>query len=220
MTPKLKIAIIEDDQEISHRLKRYIESSDHMECVAIAASVENFLKYIHKFSDLDILLLDIELPGMSGIQAIPKIKSKVPAVNIVMVTSFADDETIFQAIRSGAIGYMLKDFTQFEFQKMLLSVPEGGSPISLSIARKIIDYFSPPKNTFFSSQEENPLTQKEKLVLHNLIQGLTYQEISEQMGVTINSIRYHVKNIYTKLQVNSRSKLADKFKDFFPKNSF
>lgn len=215
MAPKLKIAIIEDNPEYANRYKGYVGSSAFMECVGTAGSVENFMKYIHNFADLDILLLDIELPGMSGIQAIPKIKSKLPAVNIVMLTSFSDDETVFQAIRSGAMGYLLKDCTQSELQRLLIEVPDGGSPISPSIARKIINYFSPPKATFMGSKGEDPLTKTERLVVHNLVKGLTYQEIADQMEVSINSVRHHVKNIYKKLQVQSRNKLLDKVKQLY-----
>lgn len=215
MATKLRIAIVEDNPDSASRYKGYIGSSELMECVGTASSVENFMKYVHNFSDLDILLLDIDLPGMSGIQAIPKIKSKIPAVNIVMLTSFSDDETIFQAIRSGAMGYLLKDCTQSELQRMLIAIPDGGSPISPSIARKIINYFSPPKNTFLGTKGEDPLTKTERLVVHNLVKGLTYQEIADQMNVSINSVRHHVKNIYKKLHVQSRNKLLDKVKQMF-----
>jgi DNA-binding NarL/FixJ family response regulator len=215
MNNKLKVAIVEDNPEYSNRYKGYISSSELMDCVGTASSVENFLKYITNFSDLDILLLDIELPGISGIQAIPKIKAKIPDVNIVMLTSFSDDETVFQAIRSGAMGYLLKDCTQSELQRMLIAVPEGGSPISPCIARKIINYFTPPKSTFIGTKGEDPLTKTERLVVHNLVKGLTYQEIANQMDVSINSVRHHVKNIYQKLQVQSRNKLVDKVRQLF-----
>lgn len=215
MSSKLKIAIVEDNVEMSNRYKEYLDSSELMGCVGTANSVENFMKYIHKFLDLDILLLDIELPGISGIQAIPKIKTKLPEVHIVMLTSFSDDETIFQAIRSGAMGYILKDCTQSELQRMILAVPSGGSPISPTIAKKIISYFTPPKTLFSGAQEDGPLTKREKQVIHNLVKGLTYQEIADQMGVSINSVRHHVKNIYKKLQIQSRSKLMEKIKQVF-----
>lgn len=215
MNSKLKVAIVEDNQEFAIRYKGYVDSSEFMECIGTASSVENFMKYVHNFAELDILLLDIELPGISGIQAIPKIKSKIPTVDIVMLTSFSDDETIFQAIRNGAMGYLLKDCTQSELQRMLIAVPNGGSPISPAIARKIIDYFNPPKTTFLASRGEDALTKKEKLVIHSLVKGLTYQEIADQMDITINSVRHHVKNIYKKLHVQSRGKLIDKVKQIF-----
>lgn len=209
---KLKVAIIEENPAIATRYKNYIDSSARLECVASASSAENFLKHVNSFQDLDILLLDIELPGISGIQAIPKIKFKIPQLNIIMATNFTDDESIFQSIRSGATGYLLKDCTQYEMQKYLLSIPEGGAPISPLVAMKIINYFNPPKTTFLRPKGKYNLTKKEKLVVHNLVKGLTYQEIANQMEVSINSVRFHVKNIYTKLQVKSRNKLIDKLK--------
>lgn len=215
MKKKLQIGLVEDDPNIHARYKKYINDSSEMEVLIAVYSAESFLNYIVSFSKLDILLLDIELPGMSGLEAIRKIKMKLPDVEIVMLTTFNDSETIFKALRAGAAGYLLKDYTKLEFQKVLLNTREGGAPISPQVAKKIITYFTPPKSLFSIKKQKENITKTEKIVLHHLVKGLSYNEIANQMNVSINSVRHHIRNIYKKLQVNSRAKLIDKYKDFF-----
>ena len=162
---------------------------------------------------MDILLLDIQLPGKSGLEALPIIKSKLPDVCIVMLTVFSDDETVFQALRLGAEGYIEKDFTKHEFRRLLLSVMSGGAPLSPGVAKKIVTYFHPPL-ALFNLPKKNGLSKKEKLILDNLVQGLSYKEIAKTQHISINTVRHHVKNIYKKLQVNSRAKIMEKYKGF------
>ena len=144
MEKKLKIAIVDDDPNILIRYKRFIAESEEMEVIDTIYSVESFLKHIQNYKVLDVLLLDIDLPGMSGIDAIGKIKNKLPNINIIMLTTYNNSDTIFKALRSGADGYLVKDFTKREFQKMMLILKEGGSPLSPQVAKKIITHFNPP----------------------------------------------------------------------------
>lgn len=209
----LKVAIIEDNEETLNRYRTFINNSDKMEYVSGVTSVENFLSHIVAFKETDVLLLDINLPGMSGLQAITKIKRKLPKLIIVMLTTFADTESIFQAFRAGASGYLLKDNTQYELQKLLLSIKEDGAPIAPEVAKKVVDYFNPPKSFFSGNNTKGELTKTENLVLHNLVKGLTYQEVADEMEIKINTVRHHIKNIYKKLQVNSRAKLIDRYKN-------
>ena len=123
----IKIGLIEDDENTLNLYKAYINNSDKLECILGVKSVERFLKYIDNFKDLEILLLDIELPGMSGIEAISKIKYKLPELEIIMFTSFGDEISIFNAIRSGASGYLLKNLSQYELQHALLAIKKEGT---------------------------------------------------------------------------------------------
>ena len=211
---KLKIALVEDDEVMLNKYRDYINASEFLECVIAVGAAERFMKYMKSYDDLSIILLDIGLPGISGLEAIPKIKSALPEVDVVMMTSFCDDETIFKALRLGAIGYLLKDNTQKELEKSLLSIQKGGTPLAPSIARKIVAHFNPPKSIFRLSKGKGKLTKTEKLVLNHLINGLSYQEIANQMTVSINSVRSHIKNIYSKLKIHSRVKIIEKYKNF------
>ncbi|MCB0517799.1 MAG: response regulator transcription factor [Saprospiraceae bacterium] len=213
MAEKLRIALVEDDLVMLEQYKKYIESSEEMECMAAVSSAESFLKHIHSFEKLDVLLLDIELPGISGLEAIPKIKAKLPNVHLVMMTTFSDEETVFKALRLGADGYLLKRMTRYEFLKTILSVREDGTPLSPEIARKIVSYFNPSLSLFSFSNNKEKLTKKEKIVLSNLVQGLSYNEIGEILDISLNGVRFHVRNIYKKLQVDSRAKLTSKYKE-------
>jgi DNA-binding NarL/FixJ family response regulator len=211
---KLKVGIIEDNEDTRDRYQSYLNNSEILQCEVAVTSVESFLKFSHAYSDLDLLLLDINLPGMSGLAGIPKIKHKLPQLDIVMLTMFSDDDTIFKALRLGAIGYLLKDTTQKELETSLSMIKKGGAPISPIIAKKIVNYFSPPKSLFSFSKKKEKLTRTQKIILHHLIQGLTYQEIADHQNVSINSVRTHIKAVYAKLQINSRVKLMKKYKDF------
>ena len=215
MEKKLKIAIVDDDPNILIRYKRFIAESEEMEVIDTIYSVESFLKHIQNYKVLDVLLLDIDLPGMSGIDAIGKIKNKLPNINIIMLTTYNNSDTIFKALRSGADGYLVKDFTKREFQKMMLTLKEGGSPLSPQVAKKIITHFNPPLWTRLSGKNGLGISKTEKDVLHHLVKGLSYQETADQMNLSINTVRHHVRNIYKKLEVNSRAKLIDKYKSYF-----
>lgn len=219
MKHKLYIAIIEDDQETLSLYQKYINSYEEIECISATTSAENFLKYAASIKKLDLVFLDIHLPGMTGLQAITKIKSKFPEVEIIMLTSFSDEETIFKALRAGATGYLLKEgYTQREFYQTIITIKEDGAPVSPTVAKKIFNYFAPPKSIFSAlSKKKDLLTKKEKMVLNHLVKGLTYKEIGAQMDISINSVRFYIKQIYKKLQVNSRKKLINKYKDSFLK---
>lgn len=199
----IKVAIIEDDPFVKDELVYLIKQSTRLECVMAASSAENFFKYFQKETALDILLSDIGLPGISGIQAIIKLKQLKPTAQAVVLSSFHDNDTIFKALRAGATGYLLKDTNLEQIEQQLVDVQAGKPPLSPAIASRMIAYFnaSPKKQT------DVHLTPKETEVLRLLIDGGTYKGIAYDLNISINSLRYHVKNIYKKLHVNARSQL-------------
>ncbi len=207
---KLKIGIIEDDEMILERYRGFINQSELSECIIAVNSVEKFLKFCRPFMAFDLILLDIGLPGVSGLDGIELIKKKIPDVEIVMFTIMEDSDVIFKALRRGAVGYLVKNLSKVEFERQLLLINQGGVAISPSIARKIVDYFSPVKQ-LFSFRKKEKLTKKENLIVSLLIEGLTYNEISENIDLSVNGVRYHIKNIYRKLQVNSRAEIHKKY---------
>ncbi len=202
----IKIGVIEDDFIVREELVNIIKTSSNLEYVLSSESAENFLKYFPK--ELDVILLDIQLPGMSGIEAIPKIKAKAPNIEIVILTAFDDSDNIFGALRAGASGYLLKDDSIKLIEQKVLDLKDGTPPLSPKIARRIIAFFNKKPIVIGVT-----LTNRETEVLQHLIEGLSYKEIANKMINSINSIRTHVKNIYKKLNVHSRSELMKMYLD-------
>lgn len=200
----IKVAVIEDDPFVKGELVDLINESKYLNCVMSASSAENFFKYFNKDTELDILLSDIGLPGISGIEAIAKVKQIKPKVQAIVLSSFHDNDTIFKALRAGATGYILKDTNLEQIEQKLINVQEGTPPLSPAIASRMIAYFS---GNLKKKKKDNQLTPKENEVLKLLIDGGTYKGIAGDLKISINSLRYHVKNIYKKLHVNARSQL-------------
>ncbi|MFK7773441.1 MAG: response regulator [Saprospiraceae bacterium] len=203
----IKVGIIEDDSFVRNELVKIIKMSSKLEYILSSESAENFLKYFP--DELDIVLLDIELPGMTGIEALPKIRTKNGAVEVVMLTAFRDSDRIFKALRAGASGYMLKDNSLDKIEQTLIDLKEGVPALSPDIARRMITFFNQKRTTVKDIQ----LTEKEGEVLKYLIDGLSYKMIANEMDNSINSVRYHVKNIYKKLHINSRPELVKLYLD-------
>ncbi|PHN06120.1 response regulator [Flavilitoribacter nigricans] len=203
----IKIGLIEDDQLVLEELKDAFQRSASLDCKMSCRTAEAFLKYFR--GGLDVILLDVGLPGISGIEALPKILTMAPDVQVVMLTSFADHESVFQALRNGASGYLLKDSSLSVIEQILQDTHRGIPALSPAIALKIIRYFN--------QKPQGPsckmLTKKEGHVLQLLVDGLSYKLIAGEMNVSINGIRYHIKNIYRKLHINSRSELFQLYRD-------
>lgn len=206
----INIAIIEDNIELRERLKKLMDQSDQLSCLIAVESVEQFFHVYTTKISLDILLLDIGLPGISGIKAIPSIKKKLPALEIVMLTVYKDADKIFNALCMGASGYLLKDINFDQLEKHLINIVEvGGAPLSPQIARRVLDYFQPKRLSF--SKRPEKLTKKETQVVRFLVDGHTYQDIADRIGISLDGVRYHVKNIYKKLQVRTKTQVIKKF---------
>jgi len=203
---KIKIGVINDDFLVREELIDIIKTSSKLEYILSSESAENFLKYFPK--EIDVILLDIQLAGMTGIQAISKIKSKSPNIEIVILSALNDSDNIFGALRAGASGYLLKDDSINSIEKKITDLKEGIPALSPAIAKKMIAFFNEKPEVIGVA-----LTNRETEVLRHLIDGLSYKEIANTMINSINSIRTHVKNIYKKLQVHSRSELMKMYLD-------
>jgi DNA-binding NarL/FixJ family response regulator len=201
----IKIAIIEDIDDIRNNLKDYFEQQPEIECVLVSDSVESFLVNLKTSMSPDMILTDIGLPGMSGIEGMKKIKSLLPHVDIIMLTVFKDNDKIFKSVCAGATGYLVKDTPLPDIKKAILEISNGGSYMSPSIARKVLEYFSPIK-----SVTKEQLTLKEKQIITALTEGLSYKLIADKLLISIDTVRFHIKNIYRKLHINSKSELISK----------
>ena len=199
------VSIVEDDAEIRNGLKRFLEAQLGFRIFSSDETAEAFLERLNEKSVPDVVLMDIQLPGMSGIDAIRLVKKRWPQIDIMMLTVFHDDDKIFQSLCAGATAYLLKNTALTEIRDALLELHAGGAPMSPQIARKVIQYFTPKR------QPEKKLTVKEQQVVQGLVDGLSYKMIGSQMGVSIDAVRFHIKNIYKKLHINSKGELFSRF---------
>jgi DNA-binding NarL/FixJ family response regulator len=202
----ITICIVDDQKIMMETLKAIINDSDDISCIGTFSNAE---AYIEAYEELrpDITLMDIDLPGMSGIDAIYTIKSNFPKAKFLVLTIFNDDEKVFKALKAGAGGYLLKKHSFDYLIEEINELHNGGAPMSPEIAKKVISYFQNDegKNDF------SKLTEKEKIVLHMIVDGFLYKEIASKLNVTIDAIKKHAHNIYEKLQVRTRSEAIKKY---------
>src|SRR6186713_2534370 len=205
MTP-VTISIVEDLDEVREALERLINQSENFSLVSGFSNAEQAEKKI-PLEPPDIVIMDINLPGMSGIECISRIKEKCDGTQFMMFTIYEDDEKVFEALRAGAHGYLLKKTPKEKLLEALEELHNGGSPMSTNIARKVIEAFEkkdqPP-------EELNTLTNKEKQILDLLAKGFLYKEIAIQVHSTRNTVKQHIHHIYEKLHVQNRTEALNK----------
>ncbi len=202
----IRIAIVEDNNTLRQSLEQLINRADDMQCVASLCNLMNVISDLGKVN-VDIVLMDIGLPNISGIEGVRTVKNNYPEIQVLMFTVFEDDEKIFAAIRAGASGYILKKTPPPEILEAIRELYTGGAPMSPSIARKVIHAFQSEPS---SAMEDYKLTTREKEILYSLVDGLSYKKIAEKYVVSISTIRTHICNIYHKLHVNSKSQAVAK----------
>lgn len=199
------IGIIEDDTQLRHGLQQYLNNQQGMFCQMACGSVEEFRKEVNENNKPDVLLMDIGLPGMSGIEGMKLIKNQYPDIDIIMLSVYNDAIRIFDSLCAGATGYLLKTTSFEEIKEGIVQLKKGGAPMSPQIAKRVIDYFnqSRPKTV-------SPLTDREREIVIGLVDGLSYKLIASRMDISIETVRFHIKNIYRKLHVNSKSEVISK----------
>ena len=206
-----RIAIIEDDPVLKASITDFFTKSEHIECILAVDTIEKFIKFHRDFLDIQLLLLDINLHEQSSIPDIPRLKQLLPEAEIIMFTIADDYDTVFQAICSGATGYLLKDITLQALETQLVFVLEGnGALLSPAVARRMIQYFKLGHTAATASHVTSNLTDKEKPIVTLLRDGYSYDEIARHLGITKDGVRYHVKNIYKKLNISNRGELLRK----------
>lgn len=204
MMQQISLAIIEDDTVVQESLQTFFNLHSEINIVAVAPSVENFLKQLNKLSTLPkILLLDINLSGISGLKGIPIIKKELPNIEIMMLTTFEETDSIFRALTLGACSYMSKRTSLQKILEAVLIVNRGGSYMSPAIARKIANYYAPKKN-------KQTLTHRQKEIVAGIVSGKSYKMIASDLFVSIDTVRSHIKNIYRLLEIHSKAELIRK----------
>ncbi|HXR46480.1 MAG TPA: response regulator transcription factor [Candidatus Limnocylindrales bacterium] len=203
-----RIAIVEDNKVIRESLMEFIHADPECRCVCACATAEEALKVIPKHEP-EIVLMDIQLPNMSGIDCLAQLKQLLPSVHIIMVTVYEDTERIFKALRMGACGYLLKRCAPEELIAAIREVRQGGAPMSREIARKVIASFQEPLTT---AVEVEDLTAREREILELLANGFPNKQIADRLGLTDGTVRWHLRHVYNKLHVRSRTEAALKFR--------
>jgi DNA-binding NarL/FixJ family response regulator len=202
-----KVAIVEDDRGLREQLAQILGSARDLRFVGACASGEEALDRIHILQP-DVVLMDIKLPGMSGIDCVPHLKRALPSVQIIMLTVYEDSERIFRALKAGADGYLVKSSPPEVLLEAIDDVQRGGSPISSHIARKLVRHFHLMGP---SPEDSENLSPRELEVLNLLSSGYLYKEISEQLGIGLETVRTHVKNICEKMHVRNRVEAVARF---------
>lgn len=208
------IAIVEDNPVIRESLEAYVRQATDLQCICTCATAEAALEQLPA-EQPEVVLMDIQLPKMSGIECAAQLKQLLPAVRIIMVTVYSDPEMIFQALRAGACGYLLKRCTPEELVTAVREVREGGAPMSREIARQVITYFQNPMAsvaTPVAAAEMEQLSPREREILELLTQGYPDKEIADRLGVKHGTVRWHLQHVYEKLHVRSRTEAALKFR--------
>ncbi len=199
----IEVALIEDDDEIRAGIQRYLNSQSTLRCALAADSIESFLFQMNSIRHPDVLLMDIGLPGMSGISGMKLIKEKSPEIEIIMLTVYNDPHKIFDSLCAGASGYLLKNTPLEEIKEAIEELVRGGAPMSPQIARKVTEYFRPKK----SAKVETILTTREQEIVIGLVDGLSYKMIADRLNISIETVRFHVKHVYDKLHVHSKAEV-------------
>lgn len=205
----IAVAIVEDNNDIRVALEQIVALTDEYRLVCSCSSGEEALDKLTS-SKADVVLMDIQLGGIDGIEVVRKLKAQHPLMQFMMCTIYEDDEKIFDALRAGASGYIIKKTAP---AKMLSAIKElylGGAPMSSQIARKVVTAFS-PKTTNTVEQKLDVLSNREMEILEMLSKGLVYKEIADQLSISAETVRKHVYNIYNKLHVSNRVEAVNKF---------
>jgi len=204
--PAIKVAIVEDGAEAREALEILINGSEGFACVAACGSAEEALAAIPRCLP-DVVLMDIQLPVMSGIECIRRLKTQLPGLQIMMVTVFEDHDRIFQSLAAGASGYILKKTPYAKLLEAIDELHRGGAPMSGQIARQVVEAFKQPVRSAPVDPEPAAasLSKREQEILAQLARGFLYKEICDRLGISMGTIRVHIRHIYEKLHVHNRT---------------
>ena len=204
----IKVSIVEDNEQLRTTLAKMISRSEGFECLGHHPSAEAGLAGIPNEKP-DVVLMDINLPGMNGVECVRKLKQILPNTQVVMLTAYEDTENIFNSLAAGAAGYLLKRSKSQEILDAVRDVLAGGSPMSTHIARKVVQSFQ-ARPTAAPAEPEAELSPREQEVLNLLSQGFMYKEMSDKLGISFETVRTYIRRIYEKLHVRTRTEAVAK----------
>lgn len=203
----ITVSIVEDQEQLRNTLSRVINRAEGFECVSTYGSAEEALEDLPKKMP-NVVLMDINLPGINGVECARKLKQAAPKIQIMMLTVYEDTDNIFNALAAGASGYLLKRTSTPELLESIREVQRGGSPMTAHIARMVVSSFQKPAATPDGTEDLSP---REREVLDCLSQGFLYKEIAEKLGISYETVHTYIRRIYEKLQVRTRTEAVAKF---------
>ena len=204
---RIKVSIVEDNRGTRESLSELLGRAPALRCVGAHPTGEEALQRIPA-EEPDVVLMDINLPGMSGIECVSLLKQQMPKMQVLMLTTYEESDLIFDSLRRGASGYLLKNLPPTELIQAVEQVHAGGAPMSMQIARKVVNHFQQIRHPM---SEVEQLTKREQEILALLAKGFLYKEIADQLGITLSTVRAHLHAIYEKLHVQSRTEAVVKF---------
>ena len=204
----INVTIVEDNKTIREGLAALVNGTEGYKCIGSYSNCEAFLNEL-ELMNADVVLMDIGLPGINGIEGVKKAKQLNPDISILMLTIYEESEIVYDALCAGAYGYLVKKTPPARLIEAIKEVYEGGSPMSSRIARQVITSFQNYKNGNTLDSQYN-LSNREKEVLQHLADGSNYQEIADELYISVDTVRHHIRNIYKKLQVHSQSEAVAK----------
>ncbi len=204
---QIKVSIVEDNLGTRESLTELLGRAGMLRCVGAHPSGEEALAKIPS-EEPDVVLMDINLPRMNGIECVAKLEERLPKVQVLMLTTYEESDLIFDSLRRGASGYLLKNMPAAELVQAIEQVHAGGAPMSMQIARKVVSHFQQIKSP---RSDMEKLTKREYEILGALAKGYLYKEIADQMGITLSTVRGHLHTVYEKLHVQSRTEAVVKF---------
>lgn len=203
----IRVGIVEDNTGVRRTLQALLDDTPGFKCVCACGSGEEALKIIPK-DPPDVVLMDLHLPNLSGIETTERLKQVLPALSIIMITVYADTESVFKALRAGACGYLLKRSSPEEILSAITEVSKGGAPMTSEIARKVVAAFQEP---VAAKADDEGLSRREREILEALCHGYSNQDIASRLNLGVETVRWHLKKIYEKLHVSSRTEAMAKF---------
>jgi DNA-binding NarL/FixJ family response regulator len=203
----IQVAIVEDDRRVRESLAVLVDDGERTRCVGTYATAEEALENLPQKKP-DVVLMDINLPGMSGIECVRRVKAQLPKTQILMLTMYEDDEKVFQSLVAGASGYLVKRTSPADLLKAIVEVHSGSSPMTGKIARTVVEHFQKLQR---ESPTEQYLSKRESEILDLLTKGFRYKEIADALSISFETVRSHLKSIYAKLHVHSRTEAVVKY---------
>jgi DNA-binding NarL/FixJ family response regulator len=203
----IQVAIVEDNPELLNNLRLILSYYSELTVVGAYPDAEQFMQALQPDSLPQVVIMDINLPGISGIKTVERVKLLYPQIQFLMCTIYEDEENIYQSLCAGAAGYVMKNTPPEKFLEAIRDIYNGGSPMSPNIARKVVVSFQQRNR---KSDDYENLTEREKQLLDLLAKGYRYKEIAAELFISLETVRTHIRNIYDKLQVNSRTEALNK----------